>query len=367
MIKNILTGTFIVIAFIVFILLIFGAFGTTAPEASVIGSTETIRLLTEEGEVDVVAKIDTGADFSSIDETLARSLGYQPDNSERKIIITEQGREERAVVRLTFMLGNRRISSISTLADRSNFSTEMIIGKNDLTGFRVDTSRAFIAQPDTASTTPVLFLLLPGILTADIGIEKVIIIIPILGSVIVLLRLFAGVRTYGVFAPVVIALSLIDLDIIPGILTYMFLLATGIGAKILILNRLRLPHIAEFALIMFILVSILIGISILPISFRFSFSTVFFPLIITAHLIEQSSKTIEEHNLRDFLPIITATFATALLLALFGSVLLQQSMVTLWVTFLISILAATVAGNYLGLRFTEFIRFKFLKRNHAHK
>ncbi len=367
MVKRILIGTLTVILFIGFVWLFFSALGTYNQEALVIGSKETIKLITAEGEVEVVAKIDTGADISSIDEQFARSLGFKPDSSERKTIITEQGKQERDTVRLIFILGNRQISSVSTVADRSAFSTKMIVGKDDLEGFRIDASREFLTQPDTSQQSPLLFLLFPGLLNKDSGIEKVIIIIPILGSVIVLLRLFVGIRTYGVFAPVVIALSLLDLDIIPGILIYVFLLAIGIGVKLIILSRLRLPHIAEFSLIMFILVSILIGISALPVSFMFSFTTVFFPLIITSHLIEQTSKTIEEHSIVDFLPIITATFATALLLASFGSFLLEQSLAILWVIFATSILAAIIAGNYLGLRFSEFIRFKFLKRNHVHK
>lgn len=330
-----------------------------------IGSKERILLITPDREVEVIAKIDTGADLSAIDEQFARSMGFEPNKFEKKTIITDQGTEERDTIRSTLILANREISSILTVADRSSFSTVMIIGKNDLQGFRVDASREFITQPDTAKT-PLIVLLFSGLLNREPGIEKVIITIPILGSLVVLLRLFAGIRTYGVFAPVVIALSLLNFEIIPGILIYIFLLALGIGAKLLILNRLRLSHIAEFALIMFILVSILIGVLALPVGFTLSFTTLFFPLIITSHLIEQASKTLEEHNLSAFLPVITTTFAIALLLAFFGLFLLEQSLVVLWIIFALSILATIIAGNYRNLRLTEFIRFKFLGKSHEH-
>lgn len=366
MAKRIFIGTLTVILFIGFVWLFFSALRVYDQETIVIGSKERIILITTEGEVEVVAKIDTGTDFSSIDERFARSLGFKPNRAERKIILTEQGREERDTLRLIFLLGNRKISSLATVADRSRFSTAMIIGKNDLAGLRIDASREFLTHPNEAQQSP-LPLLFSIFLHNESGIEKIIILIPILGSVIVLLRLFAGIRTYGVFAPVVISLSLLDLDIIPGIIVYTSLLAIGISAKLIILNRLRLPHIAEFSLIMFLLVSILIGTSSLPVSFTLSFSAVFFPLIITSHLIEQASKTIEEHNIQDFFSIITATFATALLLTFFGSFLLKQSLVMLWVIFIVSVLVTVTAGNYLGLRFNEFIRFKFLKRNHVHK
>lgn len=363
--KRILAGTVIVIAFIGFIWLIFGAIRAFNQEAMVVGSKERVILIAPERSVEVIAKIDTGADFSSIDLQFALSMGFEPGRFEKKTIITEQGAEERDVISATFILANREISSIFTLADRSGFSTVMIIGKNDLLGFKVNASAEFLTQPDAAQT-PFIILLFSGILNRETGIEKVIMIIPILGSLVVMMRLFAGIRTYGVFAPVVIALSLLNFNIVPGILIFVFLLTFGIGAKLLILDRLRLSHIAEFSLIMFMLVAILIGLFALPINFTFSFTALFFPLIITSHLIEQASRTLEEYNVSAFLTVITTTFITALLLAFFGSFLQGQSLGLLWVIFALSILATIVAGNYRGLRFTEFVRFKFLGRSHEH-
>ncbi len=363
--KRILAGTIIVITFIGIIWLIFGAIRAFNQEAMVIGSKERVILIAPERNVEVIAKIDTGADFSAIDEQFALSIGFVPNSFEKKTIITEQGAEERDIISSTFILANREISSIFTLADRSSFSTVMIIGKNDLQGFKINASGEFLTQPDAAQT-PFIILLFSGLLNRETGIEKVIIIIPILGALVVLLRLFAGIRTYGVFAPVVIALSLLNFEVILGILIYVFLLTFGIGAKLLILNRLRLSHIAEFSLIMFILVVILSGVLALPVGFTLSFTTLFFPLIITSHLIEQASKTLEEYNISAFLPVITTTFAIALLLAFFGLFLLEQSLVVLWGIFAFSVLATIIAGNYRGLRFTEFIRFKFLGRSHEH-
>lgn len=363
--KRILAGTIIVIAFIGIIWLIFGTLSFFNQEALVIGSKERILLITPNREVEVIAKIDTGADLSSIDEQFAHSMGFEINTFEKKTIITEQGAVERDTISSTFILADREISSIFTLADRSGFSTVMIIGKNDLQGFRVDASRQFLTQPDAAKI-PLIVLIFSGFLNRETGIGKVIITIPILCSVVVLLRLFAGIRTYGVFAPVVIALSLFNFNVISGILIYIFLLTFGIGAKFLILNRLKLSHIAEFALIMFILVAILTGVLALPVGFTLSSTTLFFPLIITSHLIEQASKTLEEHSISAFLSVITTTFAIALLLAFFGSFLLEQSLVMLWVIFAFSVLATIVAGNYRGLRLTEFFRFKFLGKSHEH-
>ncbi|MBI2831406.1 MAG: aspartyl protease family protein [Chloroflexi bacterium] len=332
-------------------------------ETQVLGGQERVRLIIPDKEVEIIAKIDTGADFSSIDEKLADSLGLKASRR-RIIVITAEGRQEREAVSLVFMLGERKIDTVATVADRSRLSTPMLVGTRDLEGFLIDASRQFLTRPSGTPGFPLPFLP-DGFSSA--GIEKFIIIIPMLGTLVVLLRLLAGIRTYGVFAPVVIALSLTHLGVVPGMMVYLFLIAGGILAQVFILARFRLPHIAQFALIMFTLVLALTGISASPIGFAFSVTGAFFPLIISSHLIEQASLTIEEHRFSDSLPVLVYTLAVAMLLGFYGSFLVGLPLSTLWIIFGFSILVTIVAGHYLGLRLTEFIRFKFLKRTHVHR
>ncbi|MBI2830600.1 MAG: hypothetical protein HYX81_05525 [Chloroflexi bacterium] len=356
--KKILTASL----FVAFLAVLFVSLRTSTQEPPIIGGLEKIRLLTPKGEeVEVAAKIDTGADYSSIDEAFARSLGFVPDASRRIVLNTEIGRQERSTLQLSFLLAGRRITSLATVADRSAFSTPMIIGRQDLQGFLVDISREFQTQPVVPSR-PLPFL--PDLDRTRI--EKFIIIIPIMASIIVLLRLFIGLRTYGIFGPVVMALTLVHLGVFNGILIYLFLLMVGIGIHFLLLSRLKLAHIARFALTMFALVLSLAATSVVP-GFFITFSGAFFPFIITTHLIEQTSRTIEEHKLLDSLLLLLTTLATAVLLAFYGLFLLGQSLTALWAILGLSLFAAIFAGYYLGLRFSEFFRFKFLKKGHVHK
>ncbi|MBI4285491.1 MAG: ATP-dependent zinc protease [Chloroflexi bacterium] len=345
---------------------VFLRIGANWPAGTLIGSQELVRLITPKGEVEVVAKIDTGSAYSSIDESLARSVGLQPD-AKKVTIITGEGRQERFTTKLTFMLDSRRINAEATLADRSNLSTPMLIGRDDLGGFLVDPEREFITEPKRDSGLFNLFFPGDGMFSGDQGVGKLMIIIPIMGSVIVLVRLLAGIRTYGIFAPVVIALSLLDLNIGQGLLIYGLLIVVGMAVKLFVLKRLELPNIAELSLIMFVLVLLLLGISLLPIGFSFSFADVFFRLVITSFIIEQASRTAEEYEVAQVIPLLVATFGVAVLLAFYGVFLSQQSFMVLWAVFAASVLATVLAGNYLGLRLNELIRFKFLRRTHVHK
>ncbi|MBI4267987.1 MAG: ATP-dependent zinc protease, partial [Chloroflexi bacterium] len=356
---GILTFTGIAIAlFLALFLLSLFNWGTQT-----LGEVEHIRLITPQGEVEEVARIDTGADSSSIDERFAVSLGFIPNREETRKIVTEVGTTERPTIRLRYFLGNREISTQATVTDRSNLATRVLIGKSDLQGFVVDPSRAFLAPPEKH---PVLQFFSPlGSVRTELA--QIIIMIPILGSVIVLLRLLAGVRTYGVFAPTIIGLTLLELGLFPGIILYIFLVTGGVAVKVLIIDRLRMARIAGLSLIMFILVLLLAGVSLLPRGLSVPLSTAFFPLIVTSHLIEQAARGIEEHGMLEVLIPLASTMATALVLAGIGLFLIKLPPNVLWMIFVALVVATILAGYYLGLRFTELIRFKFLRRTHVHR
>ncbi len=335
---------------------------TFSRDQSTIGVLETITLKGPSGETDVEAKVDTGADFSSIDQSLALSLGYTLNTQETKRIITELGVAERPTVGITYILSDREVSSIATVADRSQFTTRIILGKADLRGFVVDPTGEFLTRP--AQERGLRFANPVDIVAGD-RLEQVLLLVPILATLIVFLRLFVGVRTYGVFAPTVIAITLLGPNLLLGIATYVVLVLAGIAAKVFLLDRLRLAHISQLALIMFILVAFIAAITSMY-GERLSFGATFFPLIVTAHLIEQATRSLDEHGAKATMTELGTTMVAAVSLAAIGRFLIGQPVAVLWVFFAVAMGASIVAGNYLGLRFTELVRFRFLRRTHVH-
>ncbi len=88
----------------------------------------------------VLAKIDTGAWSSAIDKKFARSLGLLNKN---RILwyrkkLSALGREERAVIPVTFYLLGTKISTKMTVADRKLLRYQVLIGRTDLQGFLVN-------------------------------------------------------------------------------------------------------------------------------------------------------------------------------------------------------------------------------------
>lgn len=106
----------------------------------VVGSIEVVTIKGYNGlEREVEAKIDTGADSSSIDTVIAHELGLDdPDNFLYETHFESAlGKRTRKVVGINFTMAGRKIKSRVSLADRSRVRTKMLIGRRDLKQFVV--------------------------------------------------------------------------------------------------------------------------------------------------------------------------------------------------------------------------------------
>ncbi len=142
----------------------------------VLGLIEKIKLVPKEGEeIELAAKIDTGADTTSIDLELAKTLGYsdcfelfeayqktglnkeeaEEKLKELKVLLKEKGLADldatiiysgsgtslRPVVPLTFTLAGTTLKTKATVAVRQNLTYPMIVGRRDLKKFLVDPAK----------------------------------------------------------------------------------------------------------------------------------------------------------------------------------------------------------------------------------
>lgn len=292
-----------------------------------VGIEETVLIAGEP----VTVRIDTGAEYSSIDSVLARELALEP-TGRSVTVFGALGREEREIVTGTLTIGDRTSVTDFTIADRSELGTNALIGRRDLVG-------ATVRVDSNSLTTP----------TPGIPIDRILLLIPILASLILLLRLVIGLRTYGVFGPVVIALSLIG-GVTSGLAAYAILITVGI-ATALVLDRIPWPLIARIAFLLFVLAA---ASSLLDAFIVISA----FPIIITAFLVEKFSESLQVHELREGLMVLIITLLSAGLLALIGEGLITLSQTAFLIATGIGLITTVVCASYTGLRISELWRFR---------
>ncbi len=139
----------------------------------VIGTVEKVKLIGKDGkEIEVDAKIDTGAGFSSIDTELAKDLGFAetilkfenlnpgyetlknlnleqrknifsdvPDLSDTAIIHSSHGTTYRPMVNLSIVMNGVLIPTKVSIIDRSSLKFRIIIGKKNLGKFLIDVKK----------------------------------------------------------------------------------------------------------------------------------------------------------------------------------------------------------------------------------
>jgi hypothetical protein len=88
------------------------------------------------------ARIDTGALRTSVDRTLADSLGLLAEENilwrRRYAYRSASGRQMRPVIGLTMKIAGRKVKTSASVANRARMSTPVLIGRNDLEGFLIN-------------------------------------------------------------------------------------------------------------------------------------------------------------------------------------------------------------------------------------
>lgn len=117
----------------------------------VLGIIEPVQITDTNGHHHtIMAKIDTGAWRTTIDESLAKKFGLHTNIIEERGVRGALGKQTRPVIELPVIIHNRPIKTKAFLADRSHMNYDIIIGRRDLKGFLVDPTKS---PPTTAPST----------------------------------------------------------------------------------------------------------------------------------------------------------------------------------------------------------------------
>lgn len=107
-------------------------------EKITVGLTARVVIFGKNKKKEVIARIDTGATKSSIDETLAKELGLA-EPLKHTSVKSAHGTRHRPVVMVEIAISGELMSAEFTVADRAHMKYQVLIGQNILKkGFLID-------------------------------------------------------------------------------------------------------------------------------------------------------------------------------------------------------------------------------------
>ena len=177
--------------------------------------------------------------------------------------------------------------------------------------------------------------------------------------VVVLMRNVIGIKTMGTFTPMLVAMSLVKTGFWAGLVCFSVIIAVGLVLRAVLskLNLLLVPRISA-VVIFVILIMQFMTIAGARLDWEIASSAVFFPIIITAWIIERASITWEEDGAANALSEIVYSMITAVV-----TYLVISSEYIRHITFafneinLVILFAVMLLGTYTGYRLTELKRF----------
>ncbi len=196
---------------------------------------------------------------------------------------------------------------------------------------------------------------------------SLLLMVPLGALLVVFMRTFIGVPTFGTFMPILIAIAFRETQLFWGVVLFSVIVFVGLLIRFY-LERLRLLLIPRLAVILVVVVILMLLISFFTSRLGLDrlLSVSLFPMVILAMTIERMSITWEENSaqaalLQGFGSLAVACFGYMLMTAehltylmfVFPELLLVILGVCLWM------------GRYTGYRLSELLRFREMKTSNG--
>lgn len=192
------------------------------------------------------------------------------------------------------------------------------------------------------------------------NVYKVLLTVPLGALVVVILRNFIGLRTFGTFMPVLIALAFRETELIWGCILFSVLVALGLIVRFY-LERLKLLLVPRLASMLTIVILIMAGVSVIShrLGMEHGLSIALFPMVILAMTIERMSIMWDENGPKDALLSGLGSLAVAAVGFIVMTHPLAEYLAFVFPELLLLVLAFTLlAGRYTGYRLSELWRFR---------
>lgn len=184
--------------------------------------------------------------------------------------------------------------------------------------------------------------------------------LPLGGLIVALLRNIVGIRTFGVFLPVLIAFSLLETGFGAGTALFLFLILF-VGLITRPFDAMGLLHTPKLVISLTLMVLVMAMGNYLGLSLKITWlsSLTLFPTIILTISAERFSKLIVEDGFQKATGTLFQTLLAVSVCFLFFSIEGLDDILIVFPELLFLVIAACMLlGRYVGLRWTELLRFQ---------
>jgi hypothetical protein len=191
---------------------------------------------------------------------------------------------------------------------------------------------------------------------------KVLLMVPLGAFIILLLRNFIGLKTFGTFMPVLIALAFRETHVAWGIALFIFIVSFGLLARFY-LDQLRLLLVPRLAAILTVVIMLMIFISVLSqkLGFDSGLSVALFPMVILTMTIERMCILWDERGPADAIKSGAGSLLAAVaVFSVMNNTQIQYLMFAFPELLLVLLACILWFGQYRGYRLAELLRFKAL-------
>jgi hypothetical protein len=193
---------------------------------------------------------------------------------------------------------------------------------------------------------------------------RTILVVPVGILLLVILRNIVGMKTFGTFMPVLIALAFRETGLIWGILFFCIVVSLGLAARFY-LERLKLLLVPRLAAVVILVILIIAMLTVLSYKLGVTrgLSIGLFPIVIITMTIERMTLVWEERGAREAIEQAAGSIAVGVLCYLLMNLLIVEHLAFVFPELLLVVLAiAMLIGRYSGYRLTEVYRFRVLAR-----
>ncbi|HEY6598825.1 MAG TPA: inactive transglutaminase family protein [Pseudomonadales bacterium] len=288
-------------------------------------------------------------------------------------LVLEEGRRRQSLVEYVQVWQDDRWHLFDPLTGRVTDTSNLLLWQTDtpsvldvIGGTRSKVSFAMISQsrPSLTLATAAQGMDAPTLSLYSLPVEeqnmfKLIMLLPVGALVVVLLRTLVGLKTSGTFMPVLIALAFLQTQLVPGVISFVMVVAIGLFIRSY-LSTLNLLLVARIATLVIIVVAIMSIVSVLSyrLGLEAGLSITFFPMIILAWTIERMSILWEEDGPKEVL----VQGSGSLFVAVTAFLVMDQPL-TRHLAFnfpelhLVVLAVILMLGRYTGYRLLELRRF----------